>query len=233
MIFGLSFCDQVAYAVPSNSNTFPNTTSLAAFYDNSTQAQYAFFQKALAQVPCETTPSAQFSLARNCDDCSQAYKEWLCSVSIPRCTDFSAPDSEYWLQKRNMLQAFPNGTTLPPAEQTAANLTLFESRSRNPNIDTVVQPGPYKEILPCEDLCYNIVQSCPAVFGFGCPRPGDIAFNQSYGIKADATRFPEQANQTTCNLPSQSLFSSQGGKIPPPNPRTFIALVAVMMMLVI
>ena len=36
----------------------------------------------------------------------------------------------------------------------------------------MVAPGPYKEVLPCEDLCYGIVQSCPAALGFGCPYPG-------------------------------------------------------------
>ena len=201
MIYDLSFCTQTAYAVPSNPNNFPNTSSLAAFYDNSTQAMYQFFQNVLAQIPCETTSSAQYSLARHCNDCATSYQDWLCSVSIPRCTDWS---STYpWLQGRNMVRPFPNGTSLSAAEISFAQTTLFLNSSRNPNIDQAVQPGPYKEILPCDDLCYGIVQSCPAAMGFNCPRPNQGAFNQSYGLMPDGS--PEQSGQITCNYPGAAF----------------------------
>jgi calcium channel MID1 len=36
-------------------------------------------------------------------------------------------------------------------------------------IDTDIKPGPYKELLPCEDLCFDIVRSCPAKLEFACP----------------------------------------------------------------
>jgi len=230
LILGLSFCDQTAYAVPGNNNTFPNMTSLAAFYDNNTQAQYQFFSNALAQIACETTSSAQYSLARTCADCDAAYKEWLCSVLIPRCTDFSSPSSMWWLQERNMLQPFPNGTSLPTDLINFANGTSYLSQSRNPNIDTAVQPGPYKEILPCDNLCYNIVQSCPAALNFGCPQPGNIAFNQSYGVMPDVARYPEQNGQLTCNYPGAYLFSSRGSRIEAPNAKLFVALVVMSLM---
>lgn len=217
VVYDLSFCTQVAYAVPGNPNNFPNATSLAAFYDNATLAQYQFFEKVLAQIPCETTSSAQYSLARNCDDCATAYKEWVCSVSIPRCTDWSS--TLPWLQNRNMIQPFPNGTSLDPATTSAAAKAAYLSSSRNPNIDATVRPGPYKEILPCNDLCYNIVQSCPASMGFTCPRPGHIAFNQSYGLMPDGT--PEQKNQITCNFPGAAFDLSSTGSM------TFVAHLTV------
>lgn len=75
VLYGLSFCDQVAYAVPANTNNFPNVSSLAAYYDNATLYNYQIFQKVLAQIPCETTSSAQYSLARTCKDCDAAYKQ--------------------------------------------------------------------------------------------------------------------------------------------------------------
>jgi len=43
------------------------------------------------------------------------------------------------------------------------------SKSRNPMIDEDIKPGPYKEMLPCEDLCFDIVRSCPAQLSFSCP----------------------------------------------------------------
>lgn len=56
--------------------------------------------------------------------------------------------------------------------QTYASVFASNS-SRNPAvIDEQIEPGPYKEVLPCDDLCYAIVQSCPAAFGFACPDPG-------------------------------------------------------------
>lgn len=178
---------------------------LAAFYDNNTVNAFRYFQNALAQIPCNTTSSAQYSLARDCDDCVSAYKTWLCAVSIPRCTDFSS-DLE-WLQPRSMVNPFPNGTKLPDDTVDFASKSLALSSSRNPQIDSVVQPGPYKEILPCDDLCYNIVQSCPSAMGFACPLPGRTGFNASYG-----TRFPTA--DLSCNFPgAEFLPITSGGSL--------------------
>lgn len=204
VIFNLSFCDQVAYAVPSNPNNFANFSSLAAFYDNATQETYQYFDYSLQQIPCETTSSAQYSLARTCDDCAFAYKSWLCSVTIPRCTDYSSNLS--WLQERNVVQRFENGSSLPPSIVDPARDVRYLNQSRVPAIDTVVRPGPYKEVLPCQDLCYNIVQSCPASMGFGCPQPGDMGFEHSYGIRPNGSA--DQNGQITCNYPGAAYYLS-------------------------
>jgi len=165
------------------------------------------FKKVLAQVPCETTSSAQYSLARTCSDCSNAYKEWICAVSIPRCTDWSpASSSQPELQQRNMIQPFPNNSILWDYEAyKAANdssVTAIKS-SRNVTIDSVIRPGPYNEILPCDDLCYHIVQSCPAVMGFMCPTPRQKSFNQSYAI----------TREKKCNFPGSQGEDSGGARV--------------------
>ncbi len=197
MISNLSFCDSVAYAVPGNPQTYPNVTALAAFYDNAAKDQYANFEYTIQQIPCEIDSSSQYSLVRNCMDCRNAYKKWLCSVMIPRCMDYSA--NATWLQERNVVQPFPNGTNLTADVINSASNILYLNSSRNPNIDLYVQPGPYKEILPCDDLCYNIVQSCPASMAFNCPRPGMLGFNHSYGLRPNGSS--DQAGQVTCNYP--------------------------------
>jgi hypothetical protein len=46
---------------------------------------------------------------------------------------------------------------------------LGYNSTRNPGIDVVVVQAPYKEMLPCLDLCIDIVRSCPANLGFACP----------------------------------------------------------------
>lgn len=214
MIYDLSFCDQTAYSVPSNPNVFPNMSALAAFYDNATQASFANFEKVLAQIPCETTSSAQYSLARNCTDCREAYKSWLCAVSIPRCTDFTKDKS--WLQNRAMGQPFPNGTFLPARDREIAKTTPGTNTSRNARIDDLLVPGPYKEVLPCDELCFNLVRSCPASMGFNCPQDGDIGFAQSYGVYP---RFPGddsgRISNITCNSPGTIYYLSGGGLVLP------------------
>ncbi|KAL2021217.1 hypothetical protein VTK56DRAFT_7404 [Thermocarpiscus australiensis] len=202
LIVDLDFCDQVAYSVPSNP-TFGNSTQLARFYDAFASAMYANFNKSLAQIPCEAPPSQRYSLVRNCADCAAAYKDWLCSVTIPRCEDF-ANDAPY-LQARAISQPFPNGAMLD-ADTLARfpNTTAFNS-SRNPLIDQVVRPGPYKELLPCDDLCYKLVQSCPASMGFGCPVPGGIGFEGNYARH-------DGSGELTCNFPGSAHYTSAGGR---------------------
>ena len=146
--------------MPGNDKTFPDDKNLAAFYDDFARTMYENFDKALQQVQCEASNIARYSLVRNCTDCQKAYKNWVCSVAIPRCEVFSSNDT--FLQMRNIMAPFPDGTSVPDSTKIAfGNLTAFNS-SRVPQIDQQVQPGPYKEVLPCESLCYDIVRSCPA-----------------------------------------------------------------------
>ncbi|KAI0379923.1 stretch-activated Ca2+-permeable channel component-domain-containing protein [Hypomontagnella monticulosa] len=209
-IFNLTLCDQTQYAVPGNLKNFPNGTALATFYENYTQTMWDNFDKVLQQVPCETTDSAsKYSLVRDCDDCKSAYKNWLCSVAVPRCEDFSSPDRDF-LQMRNIAAPFPDGTRVNQSIlDKYGSLKAFTS-SRNPMIDETIQPGPYKELLPCEDLCYELVQSCPATLGFSCPQPGSkYGFNTSYGQQ-------KPDGSLSCNYPGSAHFPAGAGTILPP-----------------
>ncbi|KAL8803580.1 MAG: hypothetical protein Q9182_003085 [Xanthomendoza sp. 2 TL-2023] len=158
IIYNLPFCTDVAYAVPSNPTFANRTTDLALTYDNWARTFYANFDKSLQQIPCETTPSARYSLARNCTDCENAYKTWLCAVTIPRCEDAVSP---------------------PARGETHLRLREPNS-SRNAKIDETIRPGRYREMLPCKELCYHLVQSCPAALQFACPLEERL-LNESYG----------------------------------------------------
>lgn len=125
-------------------------------------------------------------------------------MTIPRCQDYSKSDP--WLQERNINQPFPNGKKLDGAFLSDYQNVLFLNSSRNPTIDEVVRPGPYKEILPCQDVCYNIVQSCPAAMGFACPRPGDMGFDSSYGSRPNGSA--NEDGQITCNYPGAAYYLS-------------------------
>ncbi|OCK77963.1 hypothetical protein K432DRAFT_332947 [Lepidopterella palustris CBS 459.81] len=186
VIFNLTFCNEVAYAVPSNPQKF-NISGLSELYDSQAAAYYQNFSNSLAQIACNTTNTAQYSLARNCTDCARDYKNWLCAVQIPRCEDYSSPPEENWLLPRNIGAPFINGS-VPVVNDTLYNSTrLAYKQSRNPLIDNVIKPGPYKEVLPCDDLCYSIVQSCPAKLQFQCPQGDNLAM--SYGVR---TSVPDQ-----------------------------------------
>lgn len=198
LIVDLTFCDQVAYSVPSNPN-FGNSTKLAQFYDTYAAGVFANFDKSLAQIACEAPSSQRYSLARNCTDCAAAYKDWLCSVTIPRCEDFS--NNASYLQPRAVGQPFPDGSALDPALLAGLpNTTSFNS-SRSPRIDDTIRPGPHKEVLPCDDLCYKLVQSCPAQLGFGCPEPHQIGYDGNYARH-------DPSGGLTCNFPGSAHFPS-------------------------
>jgi calcium channel MID1 len=225
LLYNLTFCDEVAYAVPSTPDFVSNYTRFQHFYDNYTRTYYHHFNYSLQQIPCTTTSDAQYSLAKNCADCARAYKEWLCAVSIPRCEDFSA-DASY-LQTRNVGQAFYNGTTLPDTylhtpytpmlkaptlEGTVAFSQTYLSSiatnsSRNRQIDAIIAPGPYKEVLPCEDLCYSLVQSCPAALGFGCPFPGR-GLEAGYG-----TRHGNGNGTLTCSYLGAYVYTGSASRV--------------------
>lgn len=193
IIYNLPFCSEVAYAVPSNPTLFL-MDNLTAFYDEIARGWYKNFTYSLQQVQCNASSSAQYSLARNCTDCDAAYKNWLCAVTIPRCMDYSS-DLPY-LAERATGKLFFNassGKEQPHAyntsDATAPNVTDVSS-SRNPKIDEVIRPGPYKEVKPCVDLCWSLVQSCPSSFGFQCPLVGSWGVGQSYGdrdLEGDVT----------------------------------------------
>jgi calcium channel MID1 len=203
----LTFCDMVAYAVPSNTLYKYNDSGLAEIYDTKAREYYDGFNKSLQQVACDTTSEAQYSLARTCDDCARDYKNWLCLVLIPRCEDWSASDR--WLWPRNINGPLPNGT-LPYHDNTTSEFQDSHrdrhafNQSRNPLIDDQIKPGPYKEMLPCEDMCFDIVRSCPAQLGFACPnQPG---MQSAYGKK------DENSDTLTCNFPGAVVkLNVQGG----------------------
>lgn len=175
VLFNLTFCSEVAYAVPSNPKL--SVDKLRTIYDDYAAAFYQNFTYSLQQIQCKTSEESMFSLAVDCDDCAKAYKQWLCGVTIPRCADYSS--NATYLAVRNAGQAFINGSSLPddsPYRQSVASNT-----SRNPIIDEEIMPGPYKEILPCQDICHTLVKDCPSALGFGCPQGAWM--NSSYGYR--------------------------------------------------
>ncbi|PGG98997.1 calcium channel MID1 [Blastomyces parvus] len=197
LLHDLEFCSEVAYAVPSNPSI--NHKDLAKIYDTHAKNLYKNFSRSLAQIPCNTSDTSLYSLARNCTDCAAAYKQWLCAVTIPRCADYSS--TLPFLRPRNTAQKFPNNTVI--TMDSPLRQMVLSNSSRNPLIDEEIKPGPYKEVLPCQDLCHELVQSCPAALGFSCPTGKWL--NDSYGVKSPN-------GDITCSYFGAAYFLSGGGK---------------------
>lgn len=198
LLYNLDFCSQVAYAVPSNPNL--NSTALAQIYDTNAQKYYQNFKNSLSLIPCNTSSISMYSLAVSCADCEAAYKQWLCAVTIPRCYDYSSNYS--FLQPRNTAQEFLNGSKLPDTDPLVHSPVT--RASRNPLIDEQIKPGPYKEILPCHDLCNDLVRTCPAALGFQCPTGKYL--NESYGYRASN-------GDITCSYLGAAYYLNGGFKL--------------------
>lgn len=173
-----------------------SVTELSKIYDSYAEKLYKNFVYSLQQVQCDAPPESRYSLAVNCTACERAYKQWLCAVTIPRCEDFS--NNAPFLQVRNAAQKFLNGSSIPsdsPLRKLPAS-----NNSRNPRIDTEIQPGPYKEVLTCQDVCHTLVKSCPASLEFSCPRGRQLDW--SYGVR-------NESGLITCNYLGAAYYLSQ------------------------
>ncbi|KAI9255200.1 stretch-activated Ca2+-permeable channel component-domain-containing protein [Phascolomyces articulosus] len=225
LVYNLGFCDQVAYSVAANPNDA--TDSIQTQYDDHAQELFQPFATAIMQYNCDST---KYSLVRNCTDCYNDYKRWLCSVTIPRCTD-SIED-----------------TTEPTINAGGGQMALRQievNHSRNPWIDETLAPGTYTELLPCIDLCYQVVQSCPPFMEFACPKGDLAALQYGYWFKSVVSGQQEDdyfndslavygVNHPTCNpvgLEETRLVISEGASLLlfPRNPITsFIMAIFVL-----
>jgi calcium channel MID1 len=224
VLFDLTFCDSVAYAVPSSPDFSGDDARLKKLYDEQAEKYYKNFTRSLAQVACDTESTAQYSLARTCKHCETDYKNWLCSVLIPRCEDWNAKGE--WLQERNINALLPDGTmtyngNISDAFKEEKRDRFAYKNSRNPMIDKDIRPGPYKEMKPCEDLCFDIVRSCPAQLGFSCPN--SPAREMGYG-----KRDPKQ-EELRCNFPGAVVKLNVKGAAGKLTPRLVFAVVVTVL----
>lgn len=188
IIYDLPFCNQVAYSVPTNPDTFSTDSiwDIANQYDSQALSKFEPFGTALSQFNCETT---QYSLVRNCTDCYRDYKSWLCAVTIPRCTDSTTSGD------------LSQGTDDVPISPALRDISV--GASRNPWVDEIMKPGEWTELLPCIDLCYHVVQSCPPFLQFYCPE-GDLAtvqygYWQNGSALVNGTLYHFNVDNPTCN----------------------------------
>ncbi|OAX41807.1 hypothetical protein K503DRAFT_734974 [Rhizopogon vinicolor AM-OR11-026] len=162
LVHSLPYCPSTSYAVP-----LPFPQSPATFYDSSTLPQnisdpllqyMTNFTAMLLTFPCGRD---LYSPLQTCESCQEAYRNWLCSVSFPRCAE-------------------PPSSSSSPSSPTPA-LTAPQSgpNARNPNLPNVSYS--YQTVLPCLEVCNAADRACPNVLGIKCPNPRFNAAS-SYGV---------------------------------------------------
>ena len=107
-----------------------------------------------------------YSPLQTCADCNAAYRSWLCSVSLPRCGEFTqTPDPQQ--QPQQTLAVPPAALAPQPSGTTPRNAALG-------NVS-------YTALLPCIEMCNAVDRACPIFLGFRCPLIQYTASN-SYGV---------------------------------------------------
>ena len=205
IVYDLPFCDQVAYTVPSNRTTH-TAPQLAGWYDDQARRLYSNFSKTLQVYDCNTTIGATFSLASSCQACKEAYKEWICATTIPRCADYAdtasylrlrAPASQETEVGLDNLELVLDSTSPISKHYPLSSLTTYGSRFDL--IDSTIQPGAYREVLPCSDLAEQVAAKCP-IGALQARLPFGRAFwDLGYGQRSEN-------GTVTCNAPGVDFF---------------------------
>jgi calcium channel MID1 len=182
LVHSLPFCPNVAYSVPSPP-TLP-TPLLVDFYNSSLQPSLAMFARTLTTFPCNDLSMGAYSRISTCDDCTAAYLDWACAVTMPRCTD--APStaalndsaSLEWMipatYQQTLLRSSPNTSRTP----LLAPLSLASTFNTSVPLST---PFPYAEVPPCLETCYSVKAKCPSLVQWGCPTDGGTGM-AGYGM---------------------------------------------------
>ncbi|GAA5990338.1 hypothetical protein JCM10908_007324 [Rhodotorula pacifica] len=193
LIFDVPSCPNVAYSVPAPRSL--STPQLLSFYNKTVSASLANFSRTLTTFPCDKEPYGLYSVVSKCSDCLDAYRDYVCAVTMPRCADAppgvalnsTLPDTfdsngdliGSWLvpesYQTSLVRSEPFASRTPlfgPANLSSTFPFLFNTSSYPPTPANLAResPFPYIEIPPCLDVC-NLVQArCPPFLGFVCPK---------------------------------------------------------------
>lgn len=184
LVYNVDFCPQVAYSIPVGPGIA--TEEALSVINQTVWPNYANFSRTISTFPCDDPYFGQYSSVRNCADCKRAYQDWLCAVTMPRCTD---PVDD-------------------PKAQSAAVIDVDSMTGRTSGLNTNLLPyivnrnattsrqkyfgdglqvsETYGEVLPCLYTCLFVQRSCPGpLLSWVCPK-WDITAQADYGTFADS-----------------------------------------------
>ncbi|BGP73581.1 stretch-activated cation channel mid1 [Rhodotorula toruloides] len=208
LVYDIDVCPSVAYAVPAPASL--DTPSLISFFNSSISASLTNFTRTMTTFPCGSDEMGRYSVVSTCQDCINAYRDYLCAMTMPRCTD--APSNatlndttlaagdflpSYAIPSQydtSLIRTDPFASRTPlfgPSNLSATFPTLFNSTYRPTRSNLLAQsPFPYTETPPCLDICYLVEARCPPFLGWSCPKnsdgsPSGGTGSAAYGVTVD------------------------------------------------
>lgn len=185
LVYDVDFCPSVAYSIPVSPSV--STEKALTIINETFSPNFANFSATLDTFPCGDKSFGQYSALQTCGLCKNAYRDWLCAVTMPRCTD-SLPTVN-----NQTSAAYPDPFDLMGIE-TPLNTDLLpyiinrknDSRQAYIDAENGLDAGSYGEVLPCIYTCYAVASSCPQpLIQWYCPL-WDITAQSQYGTFADA-----------------------------------------------
>ncbi|CDR48297.1 RHTO0S17e00650g1_1 [Rhodotorula toruloides] len=191
LVYDIDVCPSVAYSVPAPASL--DTPSLISFFNSSISAFLANFTRTMTTFPCGSDEMGRYSVVSTCQDCINAYRDYICAMTMPRCTDapsnatlndttLAAGDSlpSYAIPAQyetSLIRTDPFASRTPlfgPSNLSTTFPTLFNSTYRPTRSNLLAQsPFPYTETPPCLDICYLVEARCPPFLGWTCPKNSD------------------------------------------------------------
>jgi calcium channel MID1 len=175
LVHGLPYCPTTSYSVPLpppppgavvyDASNLPDniTTPLLTYLTN--------FTTSLLTFPCGRDI---YSPLQTCAECQEAYRRWLCTISLPRCGEFP-PNSPQDQQPQDQQQQQQGPLMLPPP---ALQPQPSGTPSRNPALGNATVD--YTVLLPCIETCHAADRACPIFLQFKCPK--GVTAESSYGM---------------------------------------------------
>ncbi|KAF5326465.1 hypothetical protein D9611_000433 [Ephemerocybe angulata] len=182
LVANLPYCPGVAYAMPLaappngaeiyTGNTLPTTLSdpIRSYLTN--------FTVTLNSFACGRD---MYSPLVTCADCQREYRKWLCTISLPRCSEPSLSNPNGF----SSIPPLPTATGLSASkndQQQVLSALMPQQTSTTPRNKFLPQfDSAYQMLLPCIETCNAMDRACPSFLGFKCPTS---QFNgaASYGI---------------------------------------------------
>ncbi|KAG8924981.1 stretch-activated cation channel mid1 [Tulasnella sp. 418] len=159
MVHALPYCPMVTYPVPLQPPPFGSVydrSNLPQAISSSILKSLENLSKTLSTFPCGRD---LYSPLRTCQNCFDAYRAWLCTVSLPRCTEGATTIGS---DVQRPLVSRPGSS--PPRAAGFFPLT-----------------ADYEELQPCIEGCNLVGRDCPPFLRWQCPSPSLNAGN-SYAL---------------------------------------------------
>lgn len=191
LVHSLPYCPGASWSIPLAPPPAPKTahdaSTLPTNLTNAILSYMTNFTTSLLTHPCGRD---YYSPLVTCADCQEAYRKWLCTVSLPRCgearpDDPTASGSSRRKRQQSTLSSLAGSFKIFGSDDSSqVPISALSPQPstvppRNPNMPPF--SSNYNQLLPCLETCTAVDRACPIKLGFKCPVKKFTA-SQSYGV---------------------------------------------------